>query len=448
VFISHVEEDAADAAAVGRGLQAAGYSTWSYRESHQSGGSYLVDIAHAIDAATAVVVIISHETCSSLHVNNEITASLESRKLFFPLLKGLTIEELRSHRSDWTLAFGPALATRLSDRELSTTIALLVQGLARCGVLPDRIADPAPFLSPFPPQSPEPIPVASALSIYVGWGAFAIVLGLLCCSVAGFVATQAYNNALGLGEFASDSAADYLGIGAKVLAGPGVGVIIGIVLFNVVRLLALFTSATSPSMAKAQSGASRIVRAWAGRLALNNVDQATRALTIVGVAALGGVCWTYSALIVAFTSKVDRAPVESLAALGSGNRQAYLTYRMTLLCLLVALVAVLVALLRRRLSETHFVSFAPLAGILGVITLVVLLIVAPWRIYWRSEFQRATFDGKACLVIGRQPDRLLLHCPAAPPGQRNVPVSPHDAKLSEQGARGRLYDDYGPPSPR
>ena len=136
VFISHVEEDAAIALEIARGLNAAGYTTWCYEEDNEPGASYLKQIAEAIEACQAVVLVISPESLGSDQVTREVELSHDLRKKFVPVLKGVSHVEFQNWHASWRLAIGGSVSIPVPPEGASAIVPPIVRGLQGLGVKP------------------------------------------------------------------------------------------------------------------------------------------------------------------------------------------------------------------------------------------------------------------------------------------------------------------------
>lgn len=108
IFISYVDDDAELAGVVAAVIEGAGYATWYHERDSIPGPPFRTQVDQALDAAKAVVVIISDASMQSKQVTYEIGRAHESATLFIPILHGVTERELRTRRRDWRDCFGDA----------------------------------------------------------------------------------------------------------------------------------------------------------------------------------------------------------------------------------------------------------------------------------------------------------------------------------------------------
>ena len=112
VFVSHVEENRETAEEVARGLQAEGYEAWSYETDTLPGRTYLSQVVDAIEAASALILIISPEALGSHQVAREIEVADELDRPIIPVLQGITHEKYLQRRPEWRLALGASFVDR------------------------------------------------------------------------------------------------------------------------------------------------------------------------------------------------------------------------------------------------------------------------------------------------------------------------------------------------
>jgi hypothetical protein len=158
VFISHVEEDAALALEIARGLEAAGYDTWYYERDSEVGDQYLLHIGQAIEQADAFILIISPDSVSSNQVTSEVVRAHEADKAFLPLLSGITHADFQQRQPLWRMALGAAVAIAVPPEGAAAILPRLIRGLAKLGIhpanMPGEASGPASYTalqSPLPP---------------------------------------------------------------------------------------------------------------------------------------------------------------------------------------------------------------------------------------------------------------------------------------------------------
>ena len=136
VFVSHVEEDAADALEIADALEAVGYSTWCYERDSIPGPSYLVQTGDAVEQSRAVVVLISRHALGSHQVTLEVVRGHEAEKPFIPVLIGITHVEFASRQPEWREAIGAATSVAVPREGVGAVTGRIAEGLRALGVEP------------------------------------------------------------------------------------------------------------------------------------------------------------------------------------------------------------------------------------------------------------------------------------------------------------------------
>lgn len=150
VFISHVEEDSADALQIAGALEAAGYSTWCYEIDSIPGPSYLLQTGSAVEQSRALVVLISRHSLGSRQVTVEVVRGHETEKPFIPVLIGITHVEFTARQPEWREAMGAATSIMVPREGVAPIVPRIIQGLQALGVEPTGapsehlVAMPAP----------------------------------------------------------------------------------------------------------------------------------------------------------------------------------------------------------------------------------------------------------------------------------------------------------------
>lgn len=150
VFISHVEEDAELALAIAGGLEEQGFSTWYYERDSIPGPSYLTQVCEAVDASTAVVVVISPDSLSSSQMTVEVVRAHESRKRFVPVLRGISHAEFQQRQPEWRAAIGASASVSAGAEGAAALVPRIAAGLRSMGVPTSGGAANATEMAPAP----------------------------------------------------------------------------------------------------------------------------------------------------------------------------------------------------------------------------------------------------------------------------------------------------------
>ena len=177
VFISYVEEDGRIADQIAQGLQAAGYSTWHYERDGLPGTDYLETIGATIDAAKAVVIVISAKSLQSQQVYRELVRAAENNKALFPLLYGIRHEQFQERGQKWRQALGATTSIAIPPDGVAAIMPRLVAGLMTRGIPPTGGGgNPQPPPPPPRPKHSVPILVYAALLVLAIAATVAITL--------------------------------------------------------------------------------------------------------------------------------------------------------------------------------------------------------------------------------------------------------------------------------
>ncbi len=136
VFISYVEEDGEVAQAIAHALEAAGYSTWYYERDSLPGLRYLKQVADAIEAADALLILISPNSVNSGQVTGELDIAYERGKHLLPVRYGITHAAWQERRPDWRQALTTVATILIPSSGPGAIVPRLVAGLGALGVQP------------------------------------------------------------------------------------------------------------------------------------------------------------------------------------------------------------------------------------------------------------------------------------------------------------------------
>jgi hypothetical protein len=129
VFICHVAENSRVVEQLVVELEKAGFKAWYYERDNIAGSSYITTDAKAIKNSQAVIVVVSPSSIKSVQVSKEVFYAHDIGKPFFPLLYGMTYEDLKQKQEEWRIAFGTATSVEIRDHDLKSIIPKLIEGL-------------------------------------------------------------------------------------------------------------------------------------------------------------------------------------------------------------------------------------------------------------------------------------------------------------------------------
>ena len=156
---------------------------------------------------------------------------------------------------------------------------------------------------------------------------------------------------------------------------------------------------------------SKALTRLAARWALDDPAVLAQTVGAFALISLGAIVWGFSDVILACLSNINTSSVERMVPLREGQTGRAFLYRLVLNALAVAVVATLVRIrrlhTRRRTSRSAW-SWGPLGAMLVV---TVALSELPYRIIWKSQAERITFDGDRCYVLGEADRESLILLP-------------------------------------
>jgi hypothetical protein len=124
---------------------------------------------------------------------------------------------------------------------------------------------------------------------------------------------------------------------------------------------------------------------------------------------------------------VDSAPAEALAVLHPDNGRLEL-YRAAL----TLLVFTMLLSWRALRHSGRPIDRGTTIGAVALLAIAVLLLEVPWRLIYKSDFERVEYADQRCYETGRREGEILLFCPdTAPP--RNLVRAIDDPRLRRTG---------------
>jgi hypothetical protein len=158
----------------------------------------------------------------------------------------------------------------------------------------------------------------------------------------------------------------------------------------------------------------------ASRLSLDDPLVLAQAIALLGAVAIGIVGWRFKDLIDAWTSGISNARPEQLLPLRPANGLEKTLYRSTLVVLVVAFGVGLYQVVRLRARHGTRRGIGALSVVVAIVALLVLMAEWPYRIFFQNDFEKITFAGTRCYVIGQHVDDWLVYCPDTDPPRNRV----------------------------
>jgi excinuclease UvrABC ATPase subunit len=129
IFIGYVAEDEKMVEQLAVEIEKVGFKTWYYNRDSIAGSSYMQTDAKAIENSQAVIVVVSPNSIKSAQVTKEVHYAHELGKTFFPILYGITYEDLKEKQKEWRISFGSATSIEIHGHDVTEAIPKLIQGL-------------------------------------------------------------------------------------------------------------------------------------------------------------------------------------------------------------------------------------------------------------------------------------------------------------------------------
>ena len=246
---------------------------------------------------------------------------------------------------------------------------------------------------------------------------------LLFIGVLGYIETAWFNMTLGRSEpFDRESPYTWFQVGRQS--------VVPVAIYAVLILLALWAAKFVVSALRLSHRVDHILttgekrtKALTFRLGFDDPLGFAQACAAFGVLGLGIVLWRYWRVINAvMVNSISTWPIEAILPLRPGYRDDTENYRfvMTALILTFGFAAYRVAQIRARHPSRRGIGALLLVAVpLGA---AVAMGVLPYRIMFRSNFERIEYAGERCYVLGESPDESLIHCPDRnPPRNRRIP---------------------------
>jgi hypothetical protein len=97
--------------------------------------------------------------------------------------------------------------------------------------------------------------------------------------------------------------------------------------------------------------------------------------------------------------------------------------------------------LRSRRPTGRWGSFA---ACMAIVASILLLNEVPYRILWKNQAPRISYDGSRCYVIGASSSDSLIFCPDLPP-PRNKIVRSSDPRIHPSGVTESIFSAASEP---
>ncbi len=286
-----------------------------------------------------------------------------------------------------------------------------------------------------PTSAPRPVPPAAVALIAAGG-----VIGLLM--FLGYVTTVAFRFHMGLTpEFLPEGPLALFQWGAMNIVPTVTYIGIALLVFYAAVFVARVAFGIVPPLQRAWTRTTRRWTAWSRPAGLDDNAAAATAICAAGLIGFAAILLTFRPLMAAITSRIDDAPLETLAVLRTSNVLYHSYFGIALDLLLLMMVVGLVAVARRARARPSGIPVGPVTGIVALALLAMLVHAGAWRIIYKNDFRQVTVGGESCYVLGQTSDEQLVHCPHVPP-PRNRVLPRTDSVVTATGTVGRISDAF------
>jgi hypothetical protein len=257
---------------------------------------------------------------------------------------------------------------------------------------------------------------ARLATVAAGVPAIAAALGLWTTAV--------FNHALQRpSQFSSESPTVWLEMGFRSMVTPAVFILGVLIAISLVRFAVRLVSLSRRVDSLFTASRSR-TKELSSRLNFDNPAVAAQAAVAVGIVAVALVTWRYwSVLDAAATFMSTEASLQRILPTLRPPRSDASSFRLALDVIIVGFSVALLKIMRMRQRQTVRAGGGALAMLSALFLVTVLMVEAPYRLFWHAEFERVMADaGERCYAIGETATEYLLFCPdAKAPRDRVVP---------------------------
>jgi predicted Ser/Thr protein kinase len=271
--------------------------------------------------------------------------------------------------------------------------------------------------------------------------AFTIVLSL------GFLTTVHYNRALGRSQaFSGEGVTTWLEYGFRALLPLIVYTTVLLLIFRLLATLWHFTQRLSPPVRRLSTQARSSISGTFGKIAGSDGASIAQGLLLAQMVAVGLVVWAYWRLITLFPLTVNDADAASLALLAPGKGNTLLFTYAPVMSVVLCVGALGWIWLRRTPLLWAMVPVSSVASAIALMSLMVLLIVVPDRLFFKSEAPEVSYRQERCFVTGTNENQSLLFCPGRQPQERTPVVKA--AELPPTERTDRIFSQPSSDSPK
>jgi hypothetical protein len=238
-----------------------------------------------------------------------------------------------------------------------------------------------------------------------------IVLAPIVLLCLGLINSAAFNVTMQrVSPFNSEPPQAYMVWGLRSLVAPlfyiTATVLVAMTIRFAIRVLSLF----NPIGRLVASGRARL-KSLISTVGFDDPIVLAQAVATLGVIAFSVVMWRYWDLIDSCVRMITISPPQTFAPIQPQNNTYKSSYGIVLDVLTAAFGAGLWRVVRLRSEQGVRHGAGTLMVGIAILALLVLANELPYRILWRSQFERIEVAGTRCYVIGEHGAEWLVYCP-------------------------------------
>lgn len=267
---------------------------------------------------------------------------------------------------------------------------------------------------PVPAPTPRPSP-------YRPWLIAAVALPI-CVAFFGFLSTRVYDTKFGVGDLADESPLSWVKYGVLVMLPPAALTLIFLVLWAIGRTVWQLLRPAVPPLDRLSSRAKQTLSDSVGRHMPRDLKTLGRWLLVIQVVATVALAVIFRQLFVVLLYPLrDIGPDLWNALTPNWDRGSLPTHYLEASVITIALMVIGWRSLLRQPGAWMQVDRSVIAAGLAVIALVVLALLAPYRLFFLSNHLPAfEVEGGRCYQTARRGDDLMLFCPDASSADKRI----------------------------
>jgi hypothetical protein len=156
---------------------------------------------------------------------------------------------------------------------------------------------------------------------------------------------------------------------------------------------------------------------------------------------LAAAVWSFSPLLAAIPQvfpSISTASVAHLRYLSPEFFSYHENYRITFIWVTIACVALWYPVWKVARRKDERLNAGLVAGGVAITLLSLLFLNFPYRLLWHTQFEKVSWNGARCYLLGSRDDADLLFCPDLPPPRNNI-VKRGSADIMRAGTVEKIF---------